>query len=151
MNMFGFIEKYITIKLKTKCCEANVSLATVRMCHLVCSSYFYKMCTVVTVFQKWACFCFVKKSDGSWIWLGGALLLLTVWQKWQDEYLTWRPEEYENISTIRIPADALWTPDLVISNLCVCLYTHWCIHSYSITETADNMTYRVAQKVSHYH
>ena len=31
--------------------------------------------------------------------------------------MTWNPEDYDNVSTIRIPADDMWTPDLVISNL----------------------------------
>jgi cation transporter family protein len=42
--------------------------------------------------------------------------LLSVRQNWKDEYLAWNPSEYGNVSTIRVPANTIWTPDLVISN-----------------------------------
>ena len=45
--------------------------------------------------------------------------LLAIRQKWKDEYLVWNPEEYGGLATIRVPANQLWTPDLVISNLYV--------------------------------
>jgi nicotinic acetylcholine receptor len=43
--------------------------------------------------------------------------LLAIRQKWKDEYLTWDPEEFDGLSQIRLPANQVWTPDLVISNL----------------------------------
>ena len=40
-------------------------------------------------------------------------------QRWLDEYLVWDKEKYGNVETIRIPANQIWTPDLVITNLYV--------------------------------
>ena len=42
---------------------------------------------------------------------------LFVLQLWKDEYLVWDPAEFGGVSSIRVPADKIWTPDLVISNL----------------------------------
>jgi len=30
--------------------------------------------------------------------------------------LIWDPAKFGNVSSIRIPADQIWTPDLVVSN-----------------------------------
>jgi len=46
-------------------------------------------------------------------------LCIAIDQRWLDEYLSWDKEIYGNVETIRIPANTIWTPDLVISNLCV--------------------------------
>ena len=40
-------------------------------------------------------------------------------QRWYDEYLTWNATEFDDVKTIRIPANQIWTPDLVIQNLYV--------------------------------
>lgn len=42
--------------------------------------------------------------------------LLAIRQRWIDEYLTWDPARFNGVDTIRIPANQIWTPDLVISN-----------------------------------
>jgi len=47
------------------------------------------------------------------------LLCTSNGQRWLDEYLKWDKEVYGNVETIRIPANTIWTPDLVISNLYV--------------------------------
>ncbi|XP_052829360.1 acetylcholine receptor subunit beta-type acr-2-like [Octopus bimaculoides] len=36
--------------------------------------------------------------------------------RWTDEYLTWNPLEYNNITHIYIPRDLIWTPSLLMCN-----------------------------------
>ncbi|XP_053405080.1 neuronal acetylcholine receptor subunit alpha-7-like [Mercenaria mercenaria] len=46
------------------------------------------------------------------------VLVTNVWldQEWEDEFLIWNPKEFANISTIRIPCNKLWLPDIVLYN-----------------------------------
>ncbi|KAK4467918.1 hypothetical protein MN116_008465 [Schistosoma mekongi] len=46
------------------------------------------------------------------------VLTLNVWieQEWIDERLTWNPQDYNNLSRIRIPCQKLWLPDIVLYN-----------------------------------
>ena len=37
-------------------------------------------------------------------------------QEWHDFNLEWNPSEYSNISAVRIPAEKLWRPDIVLYN-----------------------------------
>jgi len=37
-------------------------------------------------------------------------------QSWQDARLTWSAEEYGGLGMIRLPADLVWTPDMVQYN-----------------------------------
>ena len=37
-------------------------------------------------------------------------------QRWSDEYLTWEPEEYGNMTVIKLPQHQIWTPDLMLYN-----------------------------------
>jgi len=48
-------------------------------------------------------------------------------QRWLDEYLMWDKEIYGNVEKIRIPANTIWTPDLVISNLYVFSFFALCV------------------------
>ncbi|XP_071953260.1 uncharacterized protein [Antedon mediterranea] len=46
-------------------------------------------------------------------------ILTTAWsleQKWFDEFLTWDPSEYDNLSVVNIPANTIWLPDTVLYN-----------------------------------
>ena len=36
---------------------------------------------------------------------------------WQDDFLIWDPEDYDNITVVYIPGDMIWKPDIMISNL----------------------------------
>ena len=45
----------------------------------------------------------------------GALWL----QEWQDEQLQWDPADYNNLTTLRIPCQSIWLPDIVLYNRCV--------------------------------
>ncbi|XP_014305555.1 neuronal acetylcholine receptor subunit alpha-5-like, partial [Myotis lucifugus] len=44
------------------------------------------------------------------------LMTTNVWlkQEWRDVKLRWNPEDYGGIRAIRVPSDALWTPDIVL-------------------------------------
>lgn len=44
------------------------------------------------------------------------------WQEWSDYKLRWNPEEYENVTSIRIPSELIWRPDIVLYNKWVTLY-----------------------------
>ncbi|XP_041375144.1 neuronal acetylcholine receptor subunit alpha-10-like [Gigantopelta aegis] len=46
------------------------------------------------------------------------VLVTNVWldQEWDDEFLVWEPENFNNITMIRIPCHKLWLPDIVLYN-----------------------------------
>ncbi|CAI4221452.1 unnamed protein product [Auanema sp. JU1783] len=46
------------------------------------------------------------------------ILHTNVWltMKWNDFQLRWNPEDYGNISTIHVPSDRVWLPDIVLFN-----------------------------------
>ncbi|PAV84159.1 hypothetical protein WR25_17164 [Diploscapter pachys] len=45
-------------------------------------------------------------------------ILLNSWiiERWYDEFLYWDPEDYENITELRLPFDAIWLPDTTLYN-----------------------------------
>uniref|UniRef100_A0A914KWX5 Uncharacterized protein n=1 Tax=Meloidogyne incognita TaxID=6306 RepID=A0A914KWX5_MELIC len=45
-------------------------------------------------------------------------LLLNSWiiERWHDEFLFWHPEEYGNITELRLPYDCIWLPDTTLYN-----------------------------------
>ncbi|KAI4882042.1 hypothetical protein NFI96_012517, partial [Prochilodus magdalenae] len=53
------------------------------------------------------------------------MMTTNVWvkQEWSDYKLRWNPEEYENVTSIRIPSELIWRPDIVLYNKWVILYT----------------------------
>lgn len=36
--------------------------------------------------------------------------------QWTDEFLTWKPENYQGVKTIRVPIDQIWKPDILLYN-----------------------------------
>ncbi|XP_076458177.1 neuronal acetylcholine receptor subunit alpha-5-like [Babylonia areolata] len=46
------------------------------------------------------------------------VLTLNVWDQymWQDHHIYWDPEEYGNVTSIRITSDKIWTPDIKLYN-----------------------------------
>lgn len=46
------------------------------------------------------------------------VLTTNVWleQEWVDERLRWNPEDYGNLTILRMPCDKLWLPDIVLYN-----------------------------------
>ena len=40
-----------------------------------------------------------------------------VCQIWTDEFLVWDPEEFDGITEISLSSDAIWVPDIIISEL----------------------------------
>ncbi|XP_033009618.1 neuronal acetylcholine receptor subunit alpha-4 isoform X2 [Lacerta agilis] len=46
------------------------------------------------------------------------MMTTNVWvkQEWHDYKLRWDPEEYENVTSIRIPSELIWRPDIVLYN-----------------------------------
>ncbi|XP_067650429.1 neuronal acetylcholine receptor subunit alpha-7-like [Haliotis asinina] len=39
-----------------------------------------------------------------------------IYLRWTDASLAWQPKKYNNVKDIRVPSDAIWTPDLRIKN-----------------------------------
>lgn len=37
-------------------------------------------------------------------------------QEWDDYKLRWNPDDYENVTSIRIPSEIIWRPDIVLYN-----------------------------------
>ncbi|XP_062316135.1 neuronal acetylcholine receptor subunit alpha-4b [Osmerus eperlanus] len=46
------------------------------------------------------------------------MMTTNVWvkQEWNDYKLRWNPEDYENVTSIRIPSELIWRPDIVLYN-----------------------------------
>lgn len=46
------------------------------------------------------------------------VLVTNVWldQAWEDDFLTWDPADFHNITALRIPCHKLWLPDMVLYN-----------------------------------
>ncbi|XP_052792185.1 acetylcholine receptor subunit alpha-1-A-like [Mya arenaria] len=46
------------------------------------------------------------------------VLVTNVWldQEWVDEFMRWDPDEFANITTLRVPCNKLWLPDIVLYN-----------------------------------
>lgn len=43
-------------------------------------------------------------------------------QKWYDEFLKWNPKNFSNLEKIVVPANNIWTPDVVLLNSAKDLY-----------------------------
>ncbi|GIX87181.1 hypothetical protein CEXT_744991 [Caerostris extrusa] len=43
-------------------------------------------------------------------------------KEWMDDYLSWNPIEYENLTKIRIPCEKIWLPDIVLYNKACCAW-----------------------------
>jgi len=39
-----------------------------------------------------------------------------LFHKWEDSRLQWNPEEYDNIKLLRLPAESVWKPRLLLEN-----------------------------------
>ncbi|KAM9248901.1 neuronal acetylcholine receptor subunit alpha-4 [Dugong dugon] len=46
------------------------------------------------------------------------MMAVNVWvkQEWHDYKLRWDPADYENVTSIRIPSELIWRPDIVLYN-----------------------------------
>ncbi|KAJ8333325.1 hypothetical protein SKAU_G00422210 [Synaphobranchus kaupii] len=46
------------------------------------------------------------------------MMTTNVWlkQEWSDYKLRWKPSDYENITSIRVPSELIWVPDIVLYN-----------------------------------
>jgi len=60
-------------------------------------------------------------------------------QEWNDSSLSWRPEDFGGISEIKVPADMVWKPDMVIYNNAdgdydIVILTHVLLHSTGLVE-----------------
>ncbi|KAI3378197.1 hypothetical protein SNEBB_004666 [Seison nebaliae] len=46
------------------------------------------------------------------------VLVTNVWldQEWDDEFLVWNPDEYNNLTVLRLPCKKIWLPDIVLYN-----------------------------------
>merc|ERR1712126_40185 len=37
--------------------------------------------------------------------------------EWQDDYLAWSKDEYENVESVKLPANDIWIPDIEVYNM----------------------------------
>ncbi|KAK3789048.1 hypothetical protein RRG08_063764 [Elysia crispata] len=46
------------------------------------------------------------------------ILKTNIWYhyKWRDIFLQWTPEKHDNITSIRVPSDKIWLPDILLYN-----------------------------------
>ncbi|XP_051908037.1 neuronal acetylcholine receptor subunit alpha-4-like [Hippocampus zosterae] len=46
------------------------------------------------------------------------MMTTNVWlkQEWNDYKLGWRPSDYDNVTSIRVPSELIWVPDIVLYN-----------------------------------
>ncbi|KAG7283487.1 hypothetical protein CRUP_035280 [Coryphaenoides rupestris] len=46
------------------------------------------------------------------------MMITNVWvkQEWNDYKLQWNPQDYDNVTSIRIPSEIIWRPDIVLYN-----------------------------------
>ncbi|CAD5205802.1 unnamed protein product [Bursaphelenchus okinawaensis] len=46
------------------------------------------------------------------------VLTINVWldQEWRDELLAWEPKDFSGITSIRLPCDSIWLPDILLYN-----------------------------------
>ncbi|XP_038865164.1 neuronal acetylcholine receptor subunit alpha-2-like [Salvelinus namaycush] len=46
------------------------------------------------------------------------MMTTNVWlkQEWSDYKLRWRPSDYDNVTSIRVPSELIWVPDIVLYN-----------------------------------
>lgn len=51
------------------------------------------------------------------LWAGEQFLFcyFTV-KEWYDYQLTWKEDDYDGVSIIRVPSDKVWLPDIVLFN-----------------------------------
>lgn len=70
---------------------------------------YYTLLTIICMFLNLMC-----KVCTNELYLMGKYLLFC--QEWEDEFLIWNPAEFANISTLRVPCNKLWLPDIVLYN-----------------------------------
>ncbi|XP_064411103.1 neuronal acetylcholine receptor subunit alpha-4 [Latimeria chalumnae] len=48
------------------------------------------------------------------------MMTTNVWlnQEWNDYKLRWNPADYDNVTSIRVPSEIIWIPDIVLYNKC---------------------------------
>ncbi|XP_035380321.1 neuronal acetylcholine receptor subunit alpha-2 isoform X1 [Electrophorus electricus] len=46
------------------------------------------------------------------------MMTTNVWlkQEWNDYKLRWKPSDYDNVTSIRVPSELIWVPDIVLYN-----------------------------------
>ena len=44
------------------------------------------------------------------------ILILLYIQTWKDDFLTWDPSGYDGLTSIRLPVNNIWSPDIVLYN-----------------------------------
>ncbi|KAI3384447.1 hypothetical protein SNEBB_001282 [Seison nebaliae] len=62
--------------------------------------FFISLLQIIHVFEKEQ----IMKTN---VWLN---------MEWTDYQLKWKPEDFGNIQSIRVPSDRVWTPDIVLFN-----------------------------------
>ena len=48
------------------------------------------------------------------IYIHHPLWRITIFQNWQDEFLTWNPEDFGGVKLIRLPMNMIYEPDIYV-------------------------------------
>lgn len=106
----------------------KIHILLIKIAPIICASSVSTACCILGYsFKKamqYSCQSFVKvahriqgfkKYSIIWIYLTTEFLLC--FQIWTDEFLVWDPDEFDGISEISLSSDAIWIPDVIVSEL----------------------------------
>jgi nicotinic acetylcholine receptor len=61
-------------------------------------------------------------------------------QRWKDEFLTWNPSDFHNITEMVVPFAKVWQPDLLIQETCVFIpNTQHKYHSFNFNRITESI------------
>jgi len=64
--------------------------------------------SVLAIYFLFYCITLLYREINSYIFM--------CYQKWKDHRLTWNVSDFENITSIYVPTDMIWVPDIVLVN-----------------------------------
>lgn len=97
-------------RLETKCVSIDLLLSLVSNGGTVVTNV--KNVTFNKVCRELIDVCHNEIKDRS----SGSISGVCILQEWNDYKLRWRPSDYDNVTSIRVPSELIWVPDIVLYN-----------------------------------